>query len=101
MAVTETTLMINKGCNPDNISGVNTARSYLSKIQSLYDWKNSEVIGDVAVKATQTGKYYISDTTYLQIVMQKGSGSDDNYGFIYTLVTPNGSKLIAGDRQYA
>lgn len=101
MAVVETKLMINGACNPDDISGVNIARSYLAKIQTLYDWKNSEVIGDVAVKATQTGKYYISDTTYLKIVMQKGSGTYSNYGFVFSLVTPNGSTLISGDSEDA
>lgn len=49
----------------------------------------------------QTGKFYISDTTYLQIVAQNGRNHYDSYGFIFSLVTPNGIKEIMGDKEYS
>ena len=101
MAIAEAVMAVNKYCPADTLDGVNQVRSYLTTIQTMYDWKKYEITGDVAIKAMQTGKFYISDTTYLQIVAQNGSKSYTSYGLIFSLVTPNGTKEIMGNREYS
>lgn len=101
MAIAEAVMAVNKYCPADTLDGVNQVRSYLTTIQTMYDWKKYEITGDVAIKAMQMGKFYISDTTYLQIVAQNGSKSYTSYGLIFSLVTPNGTKEIMGNREYS
>ena len=101
MAIAEAVMAVNKYCPADTLDGVNQVRSYLTTIQTMYDWEKYEITGDVAIKAMQTGKFYISDTTYLQVVAQNGSRNYTTYGFIFSLVTPNGTKEIMGDREYS
>lgn len=100
MAIAEAVMVVNKYCPADTLDGVNQVRSYLTTIQTMYDWKKYEITGDVAIKAMQTGKFYISDTTYLQIIAQNGSRNYTSYGLIFSLVTPNGTKEIMGNREY-
>lgn len=100
MAIAEAVMAVNKYCPADTLDGVNQVRSYLTTIQTMYDWKKYEITGDVAIKAMQTGKFYISDTTYLQIIAQNGRRDYKSYGLIYSLVTPNGTKEIMGNREY-
>lgn len=100
MAIAEAVMAVNKYCPADTLDGVNQVRSYLTTIQTMYDWKRYEITGDVAIKAMQTGKFYISDTTYLQIIAQNGSRNYTSYGLIFSLVTPNGTKEIMGNREY-
>lgn len=100
MAIAEAVMAVNKYCPADTLDGVNQVRSYLTTIQTMYDWKKYEITGDVAIKAMQTGKFYISDTTYLQIIAQNGSRNYTSYGLIFSLVTPNGTKEIMGNREY-
>ena len=100
MAIVEAVMAVNKYCPADTLDGVNQVRSYLTTIQTMYDWKKYEITGDVAIKAMQTGKFYISDTTYLQIIAQNGSRNYTSYGLIFSLVTPNGTKEIMGNREY-
>ena len=101
MAIVEAVMAVNKYCPADTLDGVNQVRSYLTTIQTMYNWEKYEITGDVAIKAMQTGKFYISDTTYLQIVAQNGSRSYTSYGLIFSLVTPNGTKEIMGNREYS
>lgn len=100
MAIAEAVMAVNKYRPADTLDGVNQVRSYLTTIQTMYDWKKYEITGDVAIKAMQTGKFYISDTTYLQIIAQNGSRNYTSYGLIFSLVTPNGTKEIMGNREY-
>lgn len=101
MAIAEAVMAVNKYCPADTLDGVNQVRGYLTTIQTMYNWEKYEITGDVAIKAMQTGKFYISDTTYLQIVAQNGSRSYTSYGLIFSLVTPNGTKEIMGNREYS
>lgn len=101
MAIVEAVMAVNKYCPADTLDGVNQVRNYLTTIQTMYDWKKYEITGDVAIKARQTGKFYISDTTYLQIIARNGFNNDETYGFIFSLVTPNGTKEIMGDKEYS
>lgn len=100
MAIVEAVMAVNKYCPADTLDGVNQVRSYLTTIQTMYDWKKYEITGDVAIKEMQIGKFYISDTIYLQIVAQNGKRNYTSYGFIFSLITPNGTKEIMGDREY-
>lgn len=100
MAIAEAVMAVNKYCPADTLDGVNQVRNYLTTIQTMYDWEKYEITGDVVIKAMQTGKFYISDTTYLQIIAQNGSRNYTTYGLIFSLVTPNGTKEIM-DQLYA
>lgn len=100
MAIAEAVMAVNKYCPADTLDGVNQVRNYLTTIQTMYDWEKYEITGDVVIKAMQTGKFYISDTTYLQIIAQNGSRNYTTYGLIFSLVTPNGTKEIMGNREY-
>lgn len=40
MAIAEAVMVVNKYCPADTLDGVNQVRSYLTTIQTMYDWKN-------------------------------------------------------------
>lgn len=98
MAIVNNVIGLKKIYSADNIAGVQAVRNILNTISTIYNWTKTEITGENAIKATQTGKFYISDSTYLQVVIQNGYRTYNSYGFIVSLITPNETKQLFGDR---
>lgn len=98
MAIVNNVIGLKKSYSADNIAGVQAVRNILNTISTIYNWTKTEITGENAIKATQTGKFYISDSTYLQIVIQNGYRTYTSYGFIVSLITPNETRQLFGDR---
>lgn len=98
MAIVNNVIGIKTIYQADNIDGVQAVKNILNTISIFYNWTKTEITGEDTIKTTQTGKFYISDSTYLQVVIQNGYRSYDYYGFIISLITPNGTKQLFGDR---
>lgn len=98
MAIINNVIGIKTIYQADNIDGVQAVKNILNTISIFYNWTKTEITGEDKIKTTQTGKFYISDSTYLQVVIQNGYYSYDYYGFIISLITPNGTKQLLGDR---
>lgn len=98
MAIVNNVIGIKTIYQADNIDGVQAVKNILNTISIFYNWTKTEITGEDTIKTTQTGKFYISDSTYLQVVIQNGYRSYNYYGFIISLITPNGTKQLLGDR---
>lgn len=82
----------------DDSDGVQAVKNILNTISTIYNWTKTEITGEDTIKTTQIGKFYISDSTYLQVVIQNGYTSYNQYGFIISLITPNETKQLLGSR---
>lgn len=98
MAIVNNIIGIKTIYKADSSDGVQAVKNILNTISIFYNWTKTEITGEDTIQTTQTGKFYISDSTYLQILIQNGSSSYDYYGFIISLITPNETKQLLGTR---